>query len=119
MVERVGVNATALFEALERSQHAIEAWPVGKGSPRDGGHRERALEHIKHASDAMHAAAHEMGIDTSDKGKGWAFYEVHDAEKTIGIDIVGEKIRRIVVEVEGTTPEEAAAMIDKAARSKR
>ncbi len=114
MVEGVGVNATALFDALEKSQHAIEAWPVGKGSPRDGGHRERALEHIKHANDSMHAAATELGIDPNDKGKGWAFYELHDPEKTIGIDIVGEKIRRIVIEVEGMTPEEAMALIDKA-----
>jgi hypothetical protein len=117
MVEGVGVNATAVFESLERAQHAIEAWPVGKGSPRDPGHRENALEHVKHAVESMRSAAHEMGIDPSDKGKGWAFYEVHDPTKTIGIDLVGEKMRRVVIEVEGQTPEEAATMIEKAARA--
>lgn len=119
MVEGVGVNATAVFDSLERAQHAIAAWPVGKGSPRDAGHRERALEHVNHAVDSMRAAAQEMGIDPSDKGKGWAFYEVHDPDKTIGIDLVGEKMRRVVIEVEGMTPEAAAEAIDKAVRARR
>jgi len=119
MIEGVGVNATAVFESLEQAQHAIEAWPQGKATPRDPGHRDQALEHVKHAIDAMRAAAQEAGVDPSDRGKGWAFYEVHDADKTIGIDLAGERIRRAVIEIEGQTPEQAAEAIRAAVRAKR
>ena len=107
----IGPNAAAVFDALAQAKQAIDAWPHGEATPRQASHRDTALEHLARASDAMHAAAQELGIGTSDTGKGWAFYEVHDPEKTIGFDVAGEKIRRVVVEVEGQTPEQAVAML--------
>jgi hypothetical protein len=119
MFDGVGVNAAAVFESLEQAHKAIEAWPEGSGTPREASHRNKALEHLGHATEEMRGAAKEMGIDPADKGRGWAFYEVHDPEKTIGIDVDGEKVRRVVIEIEGQTPEAAAQAIDEAARRKR
>lgn len=119
MTEGASINARAVFDNLEKAREAIGEWPTGKGSPRDPGHREQALLHVQHAIDAMRAAAHEAGIDPNDQGKGWAFYEVHDPEKTIAIDLVGERLRRAVIEVEGQTPEQAAEAIRAAIASKK
>lgn len=107
-------NAAAVFEALDRAKHAIEAWPAGAATPRQPSHRDAALDHLACATDAMRAAASEAGIDPSDKGRGWAFYELHDPEKTIGFDVRGESVRRVVIEIEGQTPEEAARLIEQA-----
>jgi hypothetical protein len=119
ILDGVGVNAASVFESLEQTQKAIEAWPEGSGTPRDASHRQKALEHLAHTTEEMRAAAKELGVDPTDKGRGWAFYEVHDAEKTIGIDVAGEKVRRVVIEIEGLTPEAAAQIVDEAARRKR
>ena len=112
------MNAAAVFDGLDRAQKAIEAWPEGKGTPREGSHREKALQHLAHSTEEMRAAATELGVDPNDKGRGWAFYELHDPEKTIGLDVAGEKVRRVVIEIEGQTPEAAAEAIEAAARKK-
>ncbi len=112
----IGPNAHAVFEGLAQTQRAIEAWPQGAATPRQGSHKDTALEHLARATEAMRAAAEEAGIDPNDTGKGWAFYELHDPEKTIGFDFVGEKVRRVVIEVEGQFPEDAASTIQDALR---
>jgi len=115
----LGPNAAAVFEGLEQAQHAIMAWPVGNAAPRAPSHRDTALEHLGRAIDAMRLAAEEAGVKTTDKSSGWAFYELHDAEKTIGIDIVGDKVKRVVIEIEDRSPEDAVKLIEAAVRRKR
>ncbi len=110
----IGPNAAGIFEALEHAKHGIDAWPQGGGTPRQTSHRDTALQHVTRALDEMRAAASELGVDPSDKGRGWAFYEVHNPEKTIGFDVAGERIRRVVIEIEGQTPEEAVRVIEAA-----
>ena len=56
-------------------------------------------------------------LNLEEEGKGWAFYDLHDPDKTIGIDVEHAKVRRIVIEVDGITPEEAVQRI-KAATAK-
>ncbi len=118
MTGGVGPNAAAIFENLEQARHAIEEWPAKSGTPREPGHRDQALEHLAAATEAMRAAAAEAGIDPRDHGRGWTFYEAHDPNQTIGMDVSGERVRRIVVEVQGQTPEEAVAMIEAALRKR-
>jgi hypothetical protein len=112
----IGPDAAAVFDGLDHTKRAIEAWPHGEASPRQASHRDNALEHVARAVESMRAAATELGIDPADRGRGWAFYEVHDPEKSIGFDVAGEKIRRVVVEVEDQTPEEAVRLIEEAVR---
>ncbi len=114
MLDGVGANAAAVFESLERCKEAIEAWPRGDASTRDASHRDKALDHIARATDEMKNAASEQGVDPADKGRGWAFYELHDAEKTIGFDVTGEKIRRVVIQIDGMTPEQALELVESA-----
>ena len=45
---------------------------------------------------------------------GSAFYDVHDPEKAIAIDLVSEPIRRVVVEIADEPPERAARRIQRA-----
>ena len=42
------------------------------------------------------------------------FYDVHDSSKTIGIGVEHESVRRLILEVEGETPEEALARLQAA-----
>lgn len=39
------------------------------------------------------------------------FYDVHDASRTISIGVEHESVRRLILEVEGETPEQAIAKI--------
>jgi hypothetical protein len=47
---------------------------------------------------------------------GRAFYDVHDPSKAIAIDLEGEPIKRIVVEIDDETPDAAVLRIDRALR---
>jgi hypothetical protein len=48
---------------------------------------------------------------------GNVFYDMHDPERTIGVDLAGETYRRLIVEVdEGATPEDVAAVLYAAIR---
>jgi hypothetical protein len=46
--------------------------------------------------------------------RGWAFYDVHDPEKTIGLDVSGQRTKLIVVQIDDETPEDAAEKIRRA-----
>jgi hypothetical protein len=113
----IAPNAAAVFDSLAQAKDAIEAWPQGSSTPRQTSHRDAALDHLGRATDAMRAAADELGVDTSETGRGWAFYEVHDPEKTIGFDVSGEKIRRVIIQIDGMTPDEAVKLIQDASKS--
>jgi hypothetical protein len=45
---------------------------------------------------------------------GPSFYDVRDPEQTIALDIVGEKVRRVVVQLGQETPDDAVRRIQKA-----
>jgi len=47
---------------------------------------------------------------------GWVFYDVHDPDKTILIDLDHEVYHRLIVQVDNETPEEAVAQICAAIR---
>jgi hypothetical protein len=113
-----GPNAADIFHALEQAKNGIEQWPQGGASPRESSHRDKALEHVARATESMRAAAQEAGVSPDDKGGGWVFYEVHDPEKAIAIDLAGEKVRRAVVEIEGMTPDDAVKAIEEAKKKK-
>lgn len=76
------------------------------------GHFARAREHVSAAAGEVEVALRSQGIPEGKKH--WAFYEVHDPEKAIGIDIEGQKVSRIVVQVDGETPEETVLRIEAA-----
>jgi hypothetical protein len=51
--------------------------------------------------------------------EGNVFYDMHDPERTIGVDLEGETYRRLIVEVdEGATPEDVAARLSRAIRGR-
>jgi hypothetical protein len=50
---------------------------------------------------------------------GRAFFDVHDPEHAIAIDLEGEAIQHIVVEVDGETPEMATERIAQALQARR
>jgi hypothetical protein len=50
---------------------------------------------------------------------GKAFYDVHDPRASIAIDVEHERVRVIVVQVDGETPEEAVARIQHAMDGRR
>jgi hypothetical protein len=108
----LGPNAHAVFDSLDHAKKAIEAWPEKAGAPRVPGDRDVALEHLARATDAMRRAAEAAGVSPTDTSSGWAFYEVHDPDKTIGLDLGGGKIKRAVIEVQDMTPEAAVALIE-------
>ncbi len=49
-------------------------------------------------------------------GEGRYFYDVHHPERCIALDLVDERYKRIVVEIDNETPEAAAARIEAAIR---
>lgn len=104
----LGANAAAVTAALAGARRAVEAWPDAADTPRTSSPKTRALDHLRHAEDAMRAAAEAEGIPPDDDGSGWAFYDVHDSQRTIGFDVEGQKIRRVVIQIDGETPEAAA-----------
>ncbi len=104
----LGANAAAVTSAIGAARRAVEQWPEAADTPRAASHRTRALEHLSHAEDAMRAAAGDAGVSAENDGSGWAFYDVHDVEKTIGFDVEGQKIKRVVIQIDGEAPEAAA-----------
>ncbi len=79
-------------EGADPSHHYAEA----------RGHTERALEALK------------KGLEEAklpDEASYLAFYDVHDPEKTVGIDVEQERLRRVVVQIDGETPEATVARV--------
>jgi hypothetical protein len=110
----MGANAAKVVSAISALRASIDAWPEDAATPREGSHKARALEHLGHVDTAMRAAMEAAGARPEDDGSGWAFYDVHDRAKTIGFDVEGQKIRRVVIQIDEGTPEDAAERIRKA-----
>ncbi|MBI5536326.1 MAG: hypothetical protein HY898_26635 [Deltaproteobacteria bacterium] len=94
------------IDALTKARTAVEQW-----AHEEGGHKQRAMELVSKALDEVTQGANAAKMPLDDEGKGWAFYDMHDASKTIGMDVEHEKIRRIVIEIDGESPEDAAEKI--------
>lgn len=94
-----------VLESLEETSRALEKWKHG-----NAGARQRAQEHVQAAIHEVKEAIRTEELP-SEEDRGWAFYDIHDADKTIGFDVAHHRVRRVVVEVEGETPEAAADRI--------
>jgi hypothetical protein len=93
-------------EALEHLENARKQVEAAQGSsPRWAD----ALRNVDAAIETAKGALAAAGVPEARKYL--AFYQVKDPAKAIGIDVEDETVRRIVVEIEGETPEEAAARI--------
>jgi hypothetical protein len=101
-----------VLDALKKAKTAVEDWAY-----ESGGHKQRAASHVSQALEEISQGASEAEMPLDDEGKGWAFYDMHDPALTIGMDVEHQKIRRIVIQVDGESPEEAASRI-KAAMDK-
>lgn len=101
--EGLGASPGPVLQKLEQAREAVEAWPDEA--------RSRAAEHVREAEKIVREAADRAGYASTDQGRGWAFFMVGDSERAIGIDVEHGNIRRVVVEVDGETPESAAARI--------
>lgn len=110
----LGGDAAHVLSALDAAKKAIEQWPEGPSTPREASHKTHALEHLARADEAMRAAIEAAGGSPEDDGSGWAFYDVHDVEKTIGFDVEGPKIKRVVIQLDDESPEAAVARIEAA-----
>ncbi len=97
-----------VVDSLDAAETALNRWKHG-GS----GARARALKHVQDAAKEVHDAIGREELPT-DEDRGWGFYDVHDADKTIGFDVENHRVRRVVVEVEGETPESAAERLQAA-----
>ncbi len=95
-----------VLSKLEQLRMALGAW-----SNDEGGYRRRALELIDQAEAAVAEGVRAAGQSVDDPGRGWAFFDVHDPDKAIGLDLAHERIRRVVVEIDNETPEAAAERI--------
>lgn len=110
--EGIGGAVQPVLGKLEDARQALAAWPNDHG-----GHRQQALDHVQQAIKAVQAAAQEAGQSMDDRGKGWVFFDVHDPDKAVGIDLEHETIRRVVVQVDNETPEEVVARISAALKA--
>lgn len=99
------------LERLERAKESIEELDEALAVSRD-----KALDLVKQAIDTLNVGAQEANLGADD-GRGLAFYSVQDPLKSIGLELEHERIRRVVVEVEDMTPEEAVRRINDAKTS--
>jgi hypothetical protein len=101
--EGLGASPGPVLQRLEQAREAIEAWPNEASAA--------AAAQVREAEAIIRAAAERAGQASDDAGRGWAFFMVTDPDRTIGIDVEHGRIRRVVVDVDGETPEAAVARI--------
>ena len=106
--EGLGGSPGPVLASLEHARESVQAWPNDARAP--------ALEHVRQAEQIVREAAERAGYQANDRGRGWVFFEVHEPDKAIGIDLEHETLRRIVVQVDDETPDAAAERIRAALR---
>jgi hypothetical protein len=114
--------ATGYFWVTGVSQHSPQQHALGKldealkdlAEARDDAHFRAAdvRAHVEAAANGIRASLQSAGA--SPLSRYLAFYDVHQPDKAIGIDVEHGRLRRIVVEVENETPEAAVARINAA-----
>jgi hypothetical protein len=93
--------------ALEKLQAARNDLAESGGDP--GGHYAAAVARIDEA-----AAAVKKGLELANVPEAshyLAFYDVHDPEKTIGLDVEHGRLRRVVIELDDEAPAAAVARV--------
>jgi hypothetical protein len=103
----LGAERQRTIELLSDTKNELD-----KISDDPGGHFSQVREHVNAA-----LARARLGVEEAklpEARKHWAFYDVHDPAKAIGIDVEHQKVSRIVVQVDDETPDEAVARITRA-----
>lgn len=108
----LGLTPKPVIEAIRRAKSNVETWPV-----EEGGHRDRAVLCLQKAEEEVVAGAQAAGLDLDDPGKGWAFYDVRDPNKTIGFELEHERLKHVVIELDDLSPEEASDKVLAAIRN--
>jgi hypothetical protein len=102
-------------EALEKLDLARKRLEHPAADP--GEHYAKAVGHIDEA-----VAEVRLGLEAAkvpDAVKYLAFYDVHDPEKSVGLDVEHEKLRRLVIQLDEETPDAAAARIGAAIAARK
>lgn len=90
-------------EALDRLQGAREQLTgTGDAGTAAVAHVDAALAEVKKMLEAA---------KLPDATRYLAFYDVHDPEKTIGLDVEHERLRRVVIQLDEETPEAAVVRV--------
>lgn len=93
--------------ALSALEGAAKTLATGGADP--SGAWAKASEHTSAAIAEVKRALAAEKLPEADRYL--AFYDVHKPENAIGLDIEHQNVRRMVIEVEGETPDEAVARI--------
>lgn len=101
-------------ETRQASLHSLEAAErvLSSGGADPSGSWGRALDQTKSAIATVKQALGEEGLPELEKYL--AFYDVHNPDEAIGIDVRGEKVKRLVIQIEGETPDQAVLRIREA-----
>jgi hypothetical protein len=94
-----GPAATALERLVGAREPLATAGDAGKA----------ALGHLDAAIAAVKAQLSDAKLP--DATRYLAFYDVHDPEKAIGLDVEHERLRRVVVQLDDEAPEAAVARV--------
>lgn len=94
----------AAVDKLEGAQKHLAA-----RDPDPGGHYAEAREHTARALAALKKGLEEAKLPES--ATYLAFYDVHDPEKTIGLDVEHERLRRVVIQIDEESPDAAVARV--------
>jgi hypothetical protein len=93
-------------EALEKLKSARALLTTGDDP---GGHYAAAVARTDEAMDRVKAGL--AAAKLPDAARYLAFYDVHDPQRTIGLDVEHERLRRVVVQLDDEEPEAAVARV--------
>jgi hypothetical protein len=96
----LGGETQAALDQLEGARERLAA--AGEGGAAALAHVDAALAEVKKTLEAA---------KLPDAARYLAFYDVHDPEKTIGLDVEHERLRRVVVQLDTEEPEAAVARV--------
>jgi hypothetical protein len=97
-----GAPTAALERLLGARERLAQAGEAGAAAL---GHTDAAIAEVKRLLDEA---------KLPDAARYLAFYDVHEPEKTIGLDVEHERLRRVVVQLDEEAPEAAVARIEAA-----
>ncbi len=96
--------------ALPKLEAARKDIDTRDGSDPDG-HFAAAREHMDQAIASVRQGLRASQIPESASASYLAFYDVHNPEKTIGLDVEHERLRRVVIQLDDETPEDAVKRV--------
>lgn len=105
-----GSFAAGYFWVTEGPGGALERLKEGREALVAAGHDvEAALPHVDAALAVVQQVLEDASLPAA--ARYLAFYDVHDPDKTIGIDVAHERLQRVVVELDEEDPDAAAARV--------